>query len=456
MIDTSVALSAEWWAQRLHKKLVLDRPTFETLDSYLRSENSIPVPSTKSITQSYQRLMRMAGTNYAELTVEAVRERMEPTAFLTGAEGDGLGDREAWRIWQANSLDADWALTARASLGLGMGYMIVGPTDREIGAPLITPEDPRQVTVEVDPARRRRVRAALKVWYDDVAGVDRINLYLPGFIHKLARDHRQDESEDISDYSWDGPPMATGIDRVPVVSFPNRPDTYGRTAGEFEHHLSVLDRINFTVLERVEVATLQAYRQRAVKGVPSQDADGNEINYDDLFSNDPGAMWHLPATGEIWESEMGDLGPLRSAARDDVETYALVSRTPIYYLTPDAANGSAEGASLKRESLVFKTLDRITETSESLEQVMSLAFEFAGDTTRARRGDMEVLWKSPENFSLAEKYDAASKAQAAGVPWRSVMTDILQFSETQVARMEAERSAELLLQGLLDVETETV
>jgi hypothetical protein len=65
---------------------------------------------------------------------------------------------------------------------------------------------------------------------------------------------------------------------------------------------------------------------------------------------------------------------------------------------------------------------------------------------------MEVLWKSPESFSLAERYDAASKAQASGVPWRTVMTDILQFSETQVARMEAERSADLLLDGLRDLE----
>lgn len=452
MIDTTVALSAGWWAQRLHKKLVIERGTFELLDGYLRSENQIPVPATKAISQSYQRLMRMAGTNYAELTVEAVRERMEPTAFLTGAEGDGLGDREAWRIWQANSLDADWGLTARASLGLGMGYMIVGPTDDDIAAPLITPEDPRQVIVEVDPARRRRVLAAIKAWYDDVAGVDRIHLYLPGYIHKMTRDHHENGSEGIADYSWDGEAVSVGIDRVPVVPFPNRPDTYGRTAGEFERHLSVLDRINFTVLERVEVATLQAYRQRAVKGVPTKDADGNDINYDDIFSNDPGAMWQLPATGEIWESEMGDLGPLRSAARDDVETFALVSRTPIYYLTPDAANGSAEGASLKRESLVFKTRDRISETSESLEQVMSLAFDFAGDKTRAQRGDMEVLWRSPESFSLAERYDAASKAQASGVPWRTVMTDILQFSETQVARMEAERSADLLLDGLRDLE----
>lgn len=452
MIDISEPGSPGWWVKRLYERLMSRQEHYELLESYLRNENGIPVPRTKAVSQSYQRLMRMAGTNYAEMTVEAVRERMEPTGFRTGAEGDGLGDALAWGIWQANSLDADWGLTARASLGLGLGYMIVGAINKDISAPLITPEDPRQVIVETDPMQRRRVVAGLKAWHDEVAGVDRVFLYLPGFVHKAVRDHRDDSSSSLESYEWDGDAVATGISRVPVVPFPNRPDMFGRAQGEFEHHLSVLDRINFTVLSRVEVATLQAYRQRAVKGVPAKDADGNDINYDDIFANDPGAMWHLPDTADIWESGQVDLGPLRSAARDDVETFALVTRTPIYYLTPDAANGSAEGASLKRESLVFKAKDRIRETSESLEQVMSLSFEYLGDKVRAQRGDMEVLWKSPESFSLAERYDAASKAQAAGVPWRTVMTDILQFSEQQVSRMETERSADLLLSGLGDLE----
>jgi hypothetical protein len=76
---------------------------------------------------------------------------------------------------------------------------------------------------------------------------------------------------------------------------------------------------------------------------------------------------------------------------------------------------------------------------------MALAFLFAGDEVRARRGDMEVIWAPPERFSLAERYDAASKAQAAGVPWRTVMSDVLQYSPQQVTRMEAERVGDALL-----------
>jgi hypothetical protein len=98
---------------------------------------------------------------------------------------------------------------------------------------------------------------------------------------------------------------------------------------------------------------------------------------------------------------------------------------------------------------VFKTYDRLGETGEELEQTMSLAFLMAGDTTRASRPDMQVVWAPPERFSLSERYDAASKAQAAGVPWREVMSDVLQFSPQQVDRMASERTADTLLTAAL-------
>ena len=123
----------------------------------------------------------------------------------------------------------------------------------------------------------------------------------------------------------------------------------------------------------------------------------------------------------------------------------------MFYITPDAAGGSAEGASLQREGLVFKTSDRIIETSDPWERVMSLAFLFGGDTVRADRAGLKVLWQPPERFSLAERFDAASKAGAAGVPWRTVMTDVLQFPPQQVDQMEAQRATDALFAPISDV-----
>jgi hypothetical protein len=433
---------------RLVKQLAERRARFDLLDSYYRGENGIPVHANKAVREAYRRLMALARTNFAELVVEAVRERMMPVGFRTGADGDELGDAEAWRIWQANSLDADVAQVHRASLGMSLGFVIVGGIDDQIGAPLITPEDPREVAVETDPRRRRRVLAAVKVFDDPVANATRAFLYLPGFVFKAARPIQAQVGSplDASGFEWDdNTPEKLPAPVVPVVAFPNKADMTGHPQGEFEAHLGLLDRINYTILNRLEIATLQAFRQRAIKGVPNTDAQGNEVDYDDIFAADPGAFWVLPSTAEVWESGQVDLNPLRQAIRDDVQDLAAVTRTPLFYLTPDAANGSAEGASLAREGLVFKTADRIVQAGEAWEQVMSLAFLFAGDEVRARRGDMEVLWAPPERFSLAERYDAAVKAAAAGVPWRTVMTDVLQFSPQQVDRMEAERATDAFL-----------
>lgn len=448
MIDTTTPNSPGWWLKRLALQLDENTRHADELDAYLRCENGIPITASKAVREAYRRLMRMARTNFAELLVEAVRERMEPVGFRTGADGDDLGDDLAWRIWQTNALDADCDLVHGSMLGLADGYVIVGQVDRELGVPLITPEDPRQVVVEPDPRRRRRALAAAKFFVDDWTGTDAAYLYLPGGIVLTASRDRGSEGfagfgQSVERWTWTRE-QRLPAPVIPVVRFGNRLDMFGRSRSEFEPHLGLLDRINYTVLSRLEIATLQAFRQRALKGAPVEDEHGNEVNYDDIFEADPGAMWLLPEGAEMWESGMVDLGPIRQAIRDDVQDLAAVSRTPLYYLTADAANGSAEGASLAREGLVFKTKDRLKAAGESWEQVMSLAFTFAGDEQRARRQDMEVLWAAPERYSLAERHDAASKALGSQVPWRTVMTQVLQYTPQQLARMENERAEDLL------------
>jgi hypothetical protein len=439
-IDTTEPMSPGWWLARLLKRLGEKRDHYDLLDSYYDGTHDIPSHATREVSNAYRRLMDVSRTNWAELIVEAVRERMQVVGFRTGAGGDRLGDQDAWRIWQGNSLDADASLVHAASLSMGMAYVIVGPVDPETGVPLITPEDPREVIVETDPRRRRKVIAGLKTYRDDVAGVDRAYVYLPGVVYRAVRASRYgyDVRPGPGGWEWDGDPQTYGPQIVPVVPFPNRPKL-GRdvTRGEFETQLSVLDRINYSVLQRVEIATLQAFRQRAIKSddLPDTDEDGNPIDYDDLFAADPGALWRLPATAEIWESGQVDLGPVRMAIRDDVQDLAAGTRTPLFYLTPEAANGSAEGAALAREGLIFKTRDRLVEVGEAWETVESHAFRFLGDDVRASRPDMEVIWASPERRSLAEK---------AGLSLRKVRETVWDLTPQEIEELERDDAAEAL------------
>lgn len=460
MIDTSTPQSPGWYMQRLLRKLGDRQQRLNDLEKVYEGTNAIPIATDKSVRDSYRRLMRFAHTNFAELCVEALRERMAPTGFRTGADGDKNGDKEAWRIWQANGLDQASIVHTRSYLSLSLGYMIVGPKDPTIDAPLITPEDPREVITYQDPANRRVTRAALKVFHDEDAQLDRAYVYLPGFVFKATRPRKTKLTFrwTMSGWDWDPdqPVQRLPAPVVPVIPFVNRATLAGAGKAEFETHQGILDRINYTILNRVEIATLQAFRQRAAKGMPDKDDQGVPIDYTDIFNADPGAIWLLPKTAELWESKEVDLGPIRSAVRDDIQDFAAVSRTPLYYLTPEAANGSAEGASLAREGLVFKALDRMTEASDPYEQTMATAFAMVGDRQRANRRDMEIIWRSPERFSLAERYDAAAKAIAAGVPWRSVMLYVLQFSPQEVDRMEAERAGDVLLAGLIPQQDEKV
>lgn len=447
MIDVKTPSSPGWWLDRLLKKLAKDYDRFQRLSDYYECENVLPPSSSRSVKEGVKRLLELSRTNYAALSVQAPLERMKPTGFRTGAAGDRLGDKEAWRIWQANGLDTTAPMTFEASLSMSMGFMIVGPVNPDIGAPLITPEDPREVTVETDPTNRRRVLAGLKVFRDDVAGTDRAYLYLPGKVYRAKRragvaDFRI--PADTGGWEWDGEDELP-FQQVPVVPFPCNPRMNGVGVGEFERHTAVLDRINYLTLQGLEIATLQAFRQRAVKGdFPDHDEQGNPIDYDDIFSSEPGALWKLPATAELWESGAVDLRPLSAMTGDQVKSFAAVSGTPLFYITPEAPE-SAEGASLARERLLSKTSRHIVDASDPLEQVMSLAFRYAGDETRANREAMEVIWAPPGLHSLAEKADAAAKALASGMTWRKVMEDIWQLTPPEIEEMEAERRAEALM-----------
>lgn len=434
------------WFARLLKDLGERQSRLNRLDRYYRGDADLP-EGAEGCRPAYRQFQAKARTNFAQLVVEAVRERMVPVGFRTGADGDELGDKEAWRIWQTNQLDADSLLVHRASLAMSDAYVIVGGPDPDTGVPVITPEDPRQVVTYQDPVRKRKTIAALKVYCDDDADLEVAYVYFPGEVWRATRKRSGEgiQSWETGGWEWDSNPQPLPKKVVPVVRFSNRADLAGCATGEFEDVMDVLDRINHMLLQRLVIATMQAFRQRAVKGVPDKDAQGNLIDYNGVFAPDAGALWLLPDDAEIWESGQADIAGILSAVRHDIQDLAAATRTPLFYLTPDAANGSAEGASLAREGLVFKAQDRLVQAGESWEQVMGLAFDFAGDEKRASRPDMEVLWAPPERFSLAERYDAASKAQAAGVPWRTVMSDVLQYSPQQVERMEAERATDTFL-----------
>lgn len=429
---------------RLSRRLMWRQARLQRLAAYYEGHPPLPEGITRLRDVAHD-FFNTSRTNFAELIAEAPRERMQPVGIRTAADDGESGDLAAWAAWRTAGLQVISADVHQNMLVLGDGYVIVG-WDNVWKRPVVTAEDPRQVITEHDPMNHRRVTSALKMFHDSQNQRDLAFLYLPGRVFVASRINkmgRELATLNIGEWEWE-PDLSGALpdglgDVVPVIRFRNHhvtPD--GEGVGEFERHIDVLDRINRMILRRIVIATYQAFRQRAVQGdLPEKDEDGNPIDYDKLLEAGPDAMWILPADVKIWESGQVNLQDILSAVKDDVLFLAAVTRTPLSMLTPDAAAQSAEGASLQREGLVFRTEDRIARAEDGWAQVVSLMFRFMGDTTRGDIEKVNILWAPVERYSLAEMSSAWS--QFIGLPFETKLRTVLRASPDEIKRIKTEQ-----------------
>jgi hypothetical protein len=415
--------------------LAKEQAHFNLMERYYDGDAPLP-EGAEGQSRAYRRFQRKARLNLAQLAVAAVRERMVIGGFRTGADADENGDLVARRLWKANHLDVYSADLHINFLKFGQAYAIVGyPEGREY--PLVTVEDPRQVYCMTSPEDPSVVLAAVKVFTE--YGKHYAYFYYADEILVFTKP-ADTSAFDVDKWEFDESASAANpLGEVPVVKYTN-----ADARGEYEPYLDVLDRINHMILQRLIIATTQAFKQKWVKGdFPTHDPDGNEIDYNGLFEASPGAMWVLPPEAELGELDQSSMQDIINAVRADIQDFAAVTRTPMHYLSPDGANQSAEGAALAREGLVFKTEDRIARATVGWSKVMSLMFSWMVAEERANLLDLEPLWKPAERYSLSERADANTKFQ--DLPFRSRMKLIGQFSPAEVAEMEMERAGEQLL-----------
>jgi len=407
--------------QMMLKKLAKEQMHLNELERYYNGDAPLP-EGAEGQSRAYRRFQRKSRLNMAQLAVSAVRERMKIAGFRTGAEDDENGDQVARRAWKSNKLDVLSADLHTSFLKFGKAYAIVGfPEGREY--PLVTVEDCRQVYCLTSAEDDTNVEAAVKVFTD-------YGMHYAYFYYA-------DE-------------MQVFVKKTDTSIFDKFTNADER--GEYEPFLDIIDRINHMILQRLIIATTQAFKQKYIKGdFPTHDPDGNEIDYNGLFESAPGAMWMLPPDADIGEMDQTSMQDILTAVRADIQDFAAVTRTPMHYLSPDGANQSAEGAALAREGLVFKTEDRINRATVGWSKVMSLMFKYMGDQERAQLLDLEPIWKPAERYSLSERADANTKFQ--DIPFRSRMSMIGQFTPAEVAEMESERASEQLLTSALGGQT---
>ena len=393
-------------------------------------------PNAAKVVREFHEL---ADTGLADLIAEAVRERRRIRGIRTAADDDATGDSEAWKLWLKMRGPLVSADVHRMEARFGTAYAMVSePPDDEPGVPIITAEDPRSCIADLDPLRFWVARWGLKMLHDPTNAVSRAYLMRPGRVDVAYLETKSKTGARFSASSWNWDETLS-MDLKPGL-MPLVPFEALDALGEFEKHMRLLRRIDFMILQQLSIAVLQAFKQRGIKGVPAKDDKGQLIDYDDIFSADPGALWLLPAAAEIWESGQVDLSGILTAVRDYIRQLAAASRTPLSMMEASGENQSAEGAASAKEGLVFKVEDRNLRGGVSWARVI----DTAGRWIDRPYQDVQVDWAPPARSSLIERATAIAAAKNGDVPFRTRMIEFGEFDPAEVDRMEIEREDDLV------------
>lgn len=463
MIETSEPYSDGWWLAKLYVHLRAQERQCEELHRRYEGKSPLPMLSSNQNAAVKWFIEKCRG-NYELMIVRAVQSRMRLAGVRTAAVDGDDGDSEAWdtfrrargKLWSRQVIEF--------MLSMGRGYLIVG-SDAD-GQLLVTAEDPRYVTAITDPANPYKTLAALKLYHDDVYDIDVALLYMNGRLRvatrpRKARAGSSGPTFSPSAYSWDdvdvfddagelvhaarsgpipGLEAADGLQALnPVIQFVNK----GGKA-QFEWFEDTIDRIHQQILQKMTIMAVQAFKQRAFKGLPTHDKEGNLIDWNARFIADPGAIWNMPLNIEIQELGQADIQQTLLSIRDDVQQLCAMSGTPLYLVTPDAAQGSAEGASLQKES----NIAIVSETEDIVEPGFDLAFELMFRTLsqneRAKPGTVQVIWAPIDQPSMGERANAI--AQTKGVISRYQQAVEIWGMDPQQADMNAsELTQDLML-----------
>lgn len=417
--------TSSWWIERLARALVVRNERLGRLRAYYRGENDTWKFANQAHRDTFGVRFHNLRANYAAPVVEIPEQRMTVIGMSLGADEDGSD--EAWRIWQANQLDAGSHEAHLEVLSVGECPIIVGPDPDDASTPLITVEDPLQVILETDLANRRKRLAALKLWTED-DGRQVAILYLPDRIGWFRTEDKVEHGKKRTWQPIEGLEQTNRLGVVPVVVLRNAP----RARAEHEGILGQLDLYAKTLYDMATTADFMAFPQRYAAGVDSgeegteKDEDGNPTSTEAAsFAAGPNRVW----TSEDPDAKFGQLpaADMQAFVRT-LEAYradmATITHTPERLLLPRAQSvpPSGESVRLSEIGLTRKVRRKLSTVGDGWEAVLRLAFLVKGDAARAARMDMETIWDDPEVWTEAEHVDALSKMAAMGVPreelWR--------------------------------------
>lgn len=467
LADDNESLDA-YWLTVLAKRLEARIPKLCKLRTFydgaeLVPTNAIPSGVDQKSYAIYRRFLELGTINYARVIADNVSSRQKPIGFRQVSDR-AVRSVEADTAWADNHMDLKARQMFHDVSIYGSGYLLVTQFEYPQRIQVLTPWE---TWVEDD------TEAAVWYTYSEFDGMEHLHLFRcerdeNGSLKRVYRrtasretDRRtllaESDTENIydvcnepekklstlsSDFRWNGGteeyPFGLECGGLPLIRLGS-----GTGMGVFEPHLPLLASLDQQRFDRFCIQTMQAFRQRGIKGmkrltytdddiqvINGQKKAGDQIDMSDAFAMGPAALWLLPDGCEIWESQVTDIQQWVTASSADVKQLAAATGTPLDVLSPDVS-GSAEGAQLKRETLVMRVEDLNARANDALVRAMRMAMVAEGDKSAASER-FETVWAPiAPNSELSEAQTASFLKEV--LPPKTIMRQYLHMTETEIS-----------------------
>ncbi|MBD9731171.1 phage portal protein [Streptomyces sp. H28] len=445
----------------LENELIRRRGPIDRHNAYYRGDHPLKFASPE-FAKFHGDRYRDFSDNWTQVVADSPVERLTVTGFL--ADGETKADRDLWRVWQVNGLDADSQLGFLGAVTAARCYVLVWGDPDDPDMPVVTFEDASQSIVAYEPGSRRHRRAALKRWQD--GNQDFATLYLKDEVWKFSRPlQQQDKSPQMADVDeelkrWrprelphEPNPQPNPMGVVPMVELPNKPMLVEDPISDIAGVTAMQDAINLVWAQLFTASDAASFPQRVVMGaerptIPKLNSAGEIVGTQpvdlDKFQVDKVA-WITGKDARIASWPAANLAMYTSILEVAVGHLAAQTRTPQHYLIGKMAN-LAEGALLAAETGLVKRCDEKTLWyGQGLREVARLIALAQGDDRKAealRSG--RVLWADTESRSHAQMADALLKLKQLGFPfeWLALRYGLTPTEVAEVVKMR-EREMEM-------------
>jgi hypothetical protein len=382
---------------------------------------------------------------WPQLVVDSLEERLDVEGFRLPK---GSPDDDLWRVWQANNCDEQSQLATVDALAMRRAYIAVGTNEDDADTPLVTFESPLEVFADIDP-RKRTVRSAIRLYGNQLLrreGDQLLNTQLiSGRLEQYATVY---EPNRTSYYDLTG--EWTLLDRdehnlgvVPIIPMVNRSrlaDWTGRS--ELEPILPLARAANKLATDMMVAAEFVAIPLRGMFGVGPDDFEDQHGNKLSAMQAIMGRMLAIPDEEKVarqFEFAAAQLSQFHDSINQLARLVASVSGLPPHFLGLATDNPPSADAIRSAEIRLVKRAERKQRAfGGAYEETMRLVNRLQTGQWNPDLKRLETDWRDASTPTIAQTADATVKKHAQGIITTRQAREDLQYTDAQIARMEAD------------------